>query len=310
MASQALAAGESCSGLFSRVEENRAAKIAAAEEHALKFNEINYKIDGANNTETVILLHGLGSSLKTYDKVSPELSDKYRVISYDQRGHGTSVARGEDYSTYQMAADLKVLVDHLGLKKVHLVGHSLGARTAMRFADMYPEFVQSLVFEDMDMRQRQDPAPEKVAKHLRLARAFAGMHSYYSQIEDVVKIIVGEFGGDPEKARRYIESKVEVDQKTGAVSVDSEAPVRIYFGFQGNVDDFGPALQKLQVPVLFLRADPSKSPFFDDKGLAHIQAYAHNYHVENFVGAEHTIHKDESLPRYLEILKKFLVENK
>ena len=59
--------------------------------------ELVYHVYGEQNAETIVLLHGLDSSYVTWDSVVERLSKKYRLVVYDLRGHGKSVARGDDY---------------------------------------------------------------------------------------------------------------------------------------------------------------------------------------------------------------------
>ena len=290
----------------------RSQRKQAARQNALKPDEINYRIEGAENPETIILIHGLGSRLETWTDTVAVLKKKYRVITYDQRGHGQSVARGEDYSTYQMSEDLKSLADHLHLRKFHIIGHSLGARTAMRFADLHPEMVRSMILEDMDMQKRQDDSPEKTAKHLKYGRALAKMKSYYPSINAAIEELKILFDGSAERARRYIyrmgriEDDAERDDTYSGPVWFSRPEVIAYFGFQGNTDDFGSVVQRLRMPKLFLRANPEWSPFFDDAGVAHLRQNATNYVIVPMMEADHTIHQPRTFPEFIDQVGRFL----
>ncbi len=128
---------------------NGKASVAPPERFILPVSEFHYQIFGENNSETIVLLHGMEDSSETWLKVAPLLAKHYRVIIIDQRGHGKTPGGGEDYSPTAMAEDLKRVLDHLGVKKVHLVGHSMAARTVVRFAELFADCVSSVVVIDM-----------------------------------------------------------------------------------------------------------------------------------------------------------------
>jgi len=94
----------------------------------------------------VVMVHGfLGNLAVWHLNIVPELREKFRVTTYDLRGHGHSEVPPEGYTTSHMAADLAGLLDALGLEQVHLVGHSFGADICMHFALRHPERVGKLV---------------------------------------------------------------------------------------------------------------------------------------------------------------------
>src|SRR3989454_500879 len=74
-----------------------------------------------------------------FDRVMPALSDRFHVISLDQRGHGESQwARPAAYATEDFAGDLQALMDRLGLARMTLVGHSTGGHNSMGFCASPP----------------------------------------------------------------------------------------------------------------------------------------------------------------------------
>lgn len=121
---------------------------------------INVKDEGNPSLEAVVLLHGNGMSLESFTQISKALSHQYRVISYDQRGHGFTHYDGLDFSISSMVNDLKIVLDSLNIQRAHLVGHSFGARIALAFAAKYPERILSVVNEDMELRQREAATDE------------------------------------------------------------------------------------------------------------------------------------------------------
>ncbi len=104
---------------------------------------------GDKNAPALILLHGFGSSLHTWDAWSAQLEKQYRVIRLDLPGAGltgpdTSSATG-DYSDARGFVVLLALMDQLGLGKASFIGNSIGGRIAWGFAAKHPERVNKLV---------------------------------------------------------------------------------------------------------------------------------------------------------------------
>lgn len=99
----------------------------------------------------VVLLHGLGLGLGLWDE-QRELAQEFRLIRYDARGTGRSLASPTGYDYPQLADDLLGLLDHLGLESAHLVGHSMGGGVALTAALAYPKRVASAVFVDSVLR--------------------------------------------------------------------------------------------------------------------------------------------------------------
>jgi pimeloyl-ACP methyl ester carboxylesterase len=79
----------------------------------------------------VVLLHGAGLDLTMWDSQVEPLARSFRVVRYDARGHGRSAA---PMGPHSMAEDLRLVLDHLGAQRVHLVGFSMGATVALDFA--------------------------------------------------------------------------------------------------------------------------------------------------------------------------------
>lgn len=96
----------------------------------------------------VVLLHGMAESALMWEPAMKALSSKYTFIVPDLRGGGLSEAPETGYTKVQMAADVKALLDHYGIKKADIVGHDIGLMVAYAFAAKYPETTNKLVVMD------------------------------------------------------------------------------------------------------------------------------------------------------------------
>ncbi len=105
-----------------------------------------------SGASSIVILHGLFGSGDNFGSIGRSLSEHFDVLLIDQRDHGRSPH--SDRITYPlMAEDVHALVTSLGLRDIVLVGHSMGGKTAMFFAQRWPELVKQLVVLDMGPRE-------------------------------------------------------------------------------------------------------------------------------------------------------------
>ena len=107
--------------------------------------EVSYSIDGPADAPVVVLANSLGASRGMWDPQVPALAERYRVISYDARGHGDSPSPPGPCTLDDLVDDVVALLDRVGAERAHLVGVSLGGMTAMRMAVREPQRVHRAV---------------------------------------------------------------------------------------------------------------------------------------------------------------------
>lgn len=96
--------------------------------------------DSGNGT-VIVLLHGYLESSEVWNSFAEKLKSEFRIISVDLPGHGLSDVYGEVHSMEFMATAVKNMVDSLDLKKVFLLGHSMGGYVALAFLELFPEYL-------------------------------------------------------------------------------------------------------------------------------------------------------------------------
>ncbi|HLM07490.1 MAG TPA: 3-oxoadipate enol-lactonase [Blastococcus sp.] len=106
--------------------------------------DVSYTVDGAADAPVVVLSNSLGATRGMWDPQVPALAERYRVVTYDARGHGESPAPAGPYSLDDLVDDLVALLDALGAQRAHIAGLSLGGMTAMRLAVREPARVDRL----------------------------------------------------------------------------------------------------------------------------------------------------------------------
>ena len=97
-----------------------------------------------HNAETVILLHGGPGVPMDFSPIPEQLSLKYQVIAFDQRGTGRSPAKGATYSIEEYLKDIDAIAQNFGVNKFHLFGHSWGGLYAQIYAEKNPQRVLSM----------------------------------------------------------------------------------------------------------------------------------------------------------------------
>ena len=113
----------------------------------VRVNDITmyYEIHGEG--EPVVLIAGLNSDHTLYQKLGiiSRLAESYQVVAFDNRGVGRTDKPDSPYSIEMMAEDTVGLLDVLGIKKVHLLGISMGGRIALALTLRHPERVKTLM---------------------------------------------------------------------------------------------------------------------------------------------------------------------
>jgi len=99
----------------------------------------------AGSGPTLVLVHGIGGSGRTWKRVIPALAEHYHVVAPDLMGHGASERLRGDYSLGAHASTVRDLMVKLGVERGTIVGHSLGGGIAMVFAYQFPERCERLV---------------------------------------------------------------------------------------------------------------------------------------------------------------------
>jgi pimeloyl-ACP methyl ester carboxylesterase len=105
--------------------------------------EIFYVENGTG--EPLLLIAGFACDHTNWSEMIPLLASRYRVIVFDNRGVGQSSAPDTPYSIRQMAEDAAGLLDAVGLRSVHVAGHSMGGQIAQELALAHPERVKTLM---------------------------------------------------------------------------------------------------------------------------------------------------------------------
>ena len=105
---------------------------------------INYQVEGSEGAPWVIFSNSLATNLSMWDDQAAALKKSFRVLRYDQRGHGGTEATDGRYNFDLLVADVVALFDALLIKRAHFVGISMGGMTGLALAQKHPDRVASL----------------------------------------------------------------------------------------------------------------------------------------------------------------------
>jgi 3-oxoadipate enol-lactonase len=107
--------------------------------------ELIYSLEGPEGAPVIAFTGSLGTDLTMWKPQSDPLGERFRVVRYDIRGHGSSAVPPTPYSIADLGTDLIALLDRLEIERVSLCGLSIGGMTSMWAAAHAPERVDRLV---------------------------------------------------------------------------------------------------------------------------------------------------------------------
>ena len=114
----------------------------------LKQFRMHYGMTGPADAPVVMLSNSLGTNLAMWDAQVPELSQKFRLLRYDKRGHGQSEVPAGPYTVEMLGQDVLGLLDFLRIETVHFCGLSIGGQTGIWLGVNAPQRLQSLTLSN------------------------------------------------------------------------------------------------------------------------------------------------------------------
>ena len=143
---------------------------------------IHYLDWGSHGKQPLILLHGIARVARTFDHLAPHFTAKYHVIAVDMRGHGDSAwdpAGG--YVVEDYVRDIEALIAQLQLTNIVLWGNSTGGRVAQMIAGLHPEWVASVIVEDVGPERPREVSNRRADRMSKEADGWATADDLYAQ---------------------------------------------------------------------------------------------------------------------------------
>jgi pimeloyl-ACP methyl ester carboxylesterase len=137
-------------------------------------NGVRIRYIVAGNGEPVIFIHGFASNAGMWEAIVTDLSPTYATIALDCRGHGRSDKPHEPRRYgIEMVNDVVRLMDHLGIKKAHIAGYSMGGAIVMKMLVEHPDrFLTAIVGGNAGYRSGEPHRDAPLAKYLLSGMSF------------------------------------------------------------------------------------------------------------------------------------------
>jgi pimeloyl-ACP methyl ester carboxylesterase len=138
--------------------------------------EVHHLLEGPEDAPVLVLSNSLGTTLAIWDEQAPALSERFRLLRYDHRGHGGSPVPPGPYKIEDLARDVLVLLDRLEVERFSFCGLSIGGMVGMWLVGEAPERFESLVlyFGPLRTRHVRFPCPDGPRGRCRCHRGCGG----------------------------------------------------------------------------------------------------------------------------------------
>lgn len=239
--------------------------------------ELNYKSFGQG--PPLIILHGLFGTLDNWQTLGKRWAENYTVFLVDQRNHGRSPhLPAHNYAA--MAEDLHAFMEANWVYETHLLGHSMGGKTAMQFALTYPDMVDKLVIVDI--------APKSYSGgHETIVEALNSLNlsdlEGRSQADAFLSENIDDFG-----VRQFLLKNL-TRNKAGGYRWKMNLPILTndYEEILQNID----GTETFDGPSLFIRGE--KSDYIGAEELPLLQSYFPAAQLSTIKGAGHWVHAEQ-----------------
>lgn len=238
----------------------------------------------------LLILHGFLGMSDNWKTLGNEFSEAgFQVHLIDQRNHGRS-PHSEVFSYTELAKDIREYIEHHNLKNVILIGHSMGGKTAMTAASLFPHLIDKLVVVDI--------APKYYAPHHQeILKGLSAVDNASLSSRGEADEILAQYL--PEQAVRMflLKNLFWKEKKQLGLRMNLEVLTR-------EIEELGQALPSdysYSKPTLFIKGERSNYITSEDQGL--IKKHFPAAEVVSIPGAGHWVHAENKEGFYEEVIK-------
>jgi len=243
----------------------------------------------------VVLAHGITDNGLCWTSVAQALEANYDVIMLDARGHGLSDAPDTGYDWMTFVDDLHDSIQALALDKPPVLGHSMGALSALLLAARYPDSVGAILLEDpppLWMPERETHEQSVITATERRN----GLIGLKEHMRD--ELIEKQRADTPHWSDTELENWADAKLQVNLNVTDM-------FKLDARRDIDWSILADVTVPTLVITADADKGGIMTPEAVEQLQAYVPHIKVAHIADAGHSIHRDQFEP-YMQVVQAFL----
>jgi esterase len=241
--------------------------------------QLNFKVFG--DGYPLIILHGLLGSLDNWQTIAKRLSDKFQVFILDQRNHGKS-PHSDEFSYEILSNDLFDFLQQHQISKAHIIGHSMGGKTAMQFALDHSERVDKLVVVDIAPVTYDD-------ENNPVFKALFGADVKHAASREEIEMVLQKSLKD--------EATVQFLMKGLQRAVNGQSAFQWRFNVESLYENFSlisSAINSSKVfsgEVLFIKG--GESPYINPDNYSAIEKLFPKHQITEIKGAGHWVHADK-----------------
>ena len=245
----------------------------------------------------LVLAHGVTDAGPCWTPVAEALAAEYDTIMVDARGHGHSDAPERGYDPAEQADDLAKVITALDLKRPAVLGHSMGAATALVLAGVDPDLPGAILLEDPPAWWTGWTAtPEATERLVGMRERFIGLKQKTRE-----ELLDGQRAEQPSWSEAELEPWADAKQRF-SLNVLSVLD-------RGNAAgiDWPVVLRHITCPALLITADPERGAIVTVESAAMLKAHVPQLQIAHVPGAGHNIRRDQ-FARFMDVIRAFLSE--
>lgn len=242
----------------------------------------------------LVLVHGFSDDGLCWTPIAQALEPMLDIVMVDARGHGRSDAPESGYGPLNHASDLAGVITALELSRPPILGHSMGAMTALTLAATHPELVGMLLLED--------PPPWWEAAHSNPSpteeERWAGMRAWILHMKRQTRdeLITTQRTFSPAWSEAELGPWADAKHRLSLNVINRSPPTDI---------DWQTLLPHITCPTLLITGDPELGAIVTSENVQTLQKLIPHLKVAHIPGAGHSIRRDQ-FDRYLSVIRDFL----
>ena len=259
---------------------------------------LHYTRTGGNKPP-LVLLHGVIDDGLCWSPVARVFEHDYDVIMLDARGHGRSDGPQSGYDPITQARDVAGMIAALNLAKPRILGHSMGAVTALVFAAMYPDLPHAIALEDPPAWWLPyEPEPDA---DQQIAAFINDILSLVNKPRD--QMIADVKADHPHWTDAELEPWADAKQR-----FNQSVATSVFNALNPQTVDWQTLLPNVRCPTLVIRADVEQGGILDPAGVTALRTLIPHVQSAQIGNAGHSIRRDQ-FDDYMKLVQAFFADD-